>query len=87
MAVSITRHVARLYNHPKYGCFIRLKDTTPTTTPKDGYFLLEKGNEAFTSLYALAMLAAANNLRMTIRAQATITPTAWAKVGYLVIDF
>ena len=68
------------------GTYIRL-DIPAAERPKDGYFRLDTSHANYNALYSLALVAAVNRYRLTIRTKNDITPTEHAEVAYMVVDW
>jgi hypothetical protein len=66
--------------------YIRL-DVPSALQPKDGYFALKQTHTNYNALYSLALVAAVNGYDLQIRTEADITPTAYADVRYMVVDW
>jgi hypothetical protein len=66
--------------------FIRL-DIPEAEQPKDGYFQLNQRHPNYNALYSLALTAATNGRELRIRTEAEITPTEYALVRYMTLDF
>jgi hypothetical protein len=89
MAVRVTGKVARLYvTQVDSGgvTFIRLQ-IPGNEQPRDGYFQLNQSHPNYNALYSLALSAAINGYQLSIRTQADITPTEFAVVRYMVVDW
>ena len=84
MAIRAKGTVARLYPNSE-GCYIRLDYSG--VKPKDGYFFLDKDHGNYNALYSLAVAAAINRDKLTIRTKADIDPNEHAKTVYMVVDW
>ena len=86
-----TGRVTRLYvtrtPSPARGVtFIRL-DIPASEQPKDGYFQLDQSHPNYNALYSLALSAAINGYLLRIRTEGPITPTEYAVVRYMVVNW
>jgi hypothetical protein len=89
MAYFITGRVTRLYvTEDESGgvAFIRLQ-VPADEQPKDGYFQLNQSHPNYNALYSLALSAAINRYLLTIRTSGDVTPTEYAEVRYMVVDW
>ena len=66
--------------------FIRLGIPT-SDQPKDGYFQLNQSHANYNALYSLALSAAINGYKLRIRTESDITPTEYATVRYMTVDW
>lgn len=87
---SRTGRVTRLYvtrSSANEGItFIRLGIPT-AEQPKDGYFQLNQSHPNYNALYSLALAAAINGYRLTIRTESDITSNEYAVVRYMTVDW
>jgi hypothetical protein len=86
MAVFASGKVTRLYATKGYVA-IRLGGLPQDLTPLSGYFKLHETHPNYNALYSLALSAAINGIKLTIRTEEDITPTETADVWYFVVDW
>jgi hypothetical protein len=90
MTVHAKGTIARLYvtrtGSDRGVAFVRL-NIPAAEQPKDDYFLLEQTHPNYNALYSLALTAAINRYPLWIRTEADISPTAYATVRYMVVDW
>jgi hypothetical protein len=85
MAIRAIGRVLRIYTS-KGVTYIRL-DVPTSLQPKDGYFALRQAHINYNALYSLALAAAVNGYDLQIRTEQEITPTEYADVWYMVVDW
>ena len=94
-----TGTVRRIYARDS-GAYIRLNIAVPEgNAPGDGqgpdddtpggghYFKLLRGHDNYNALYSLALVAATNRYKLTIRTEDPINSSEDAEVSYLVVDW
>jgi hypothetical protein len=86
MAIRADGKVARLYPTKGY-TYIRLALAAGVAAPEDGYFKLDQTHPNYNALYSLALLAAVNRYTLTIRTESDITPSEYAVVRYMWVDW
>jgi hypothetical protein len=90
MAVRATGLVTRIYPTRSASdvgyTYIRL-DIPTDQQPREGYFQLLNDHPSYSALYSLALAAAVNRLPLTIRTVSDITPTAYAVILYMVVEW
>ena len=85
MAIRAVGRVQRIYT-TSGTAYVRL-DVPAELRPLDGYFALRQSHTNYNALYSLALVAAVNGYDLQIRTQVDISPTEYADVRYMVVDW
>jgi hypothetical protein len=93
-----TGKVGRIFSHNE-GASFRLKDLRDDESPPEGwtaakdtpgggrYFDLRRDHVNSNALYSLALVAATNDLNITIQTEDSINPDSSAVIQYMFVDW